>query len=95
MGPASVDLAPAPSKGFGCLPRGRNALLHLVVRRGRSAPLLVSMVGDDPAGDLLLQSLRALHLTTRGVTRCTGAATPTACVVFDLQGEVGIAARWQ
>ena len=52
------------------------------------APLLISAVGDDIAGRVLIDAWRALGADTRGVRVCTGASTPVVATVLDHDGEV-------
>lgn len=56
---------------------------------GVPLPLLLSVVGDDIAGDALLQhwqsAVRAPH---RGITRVAGASTPVVSILLDSAGEV-------
>ena len=52
------------------------------------APLLISAVGDDVAGRVLIDAWRALGGDTRGVRVCTGASTPVVATVLDHDGEV-------
>ena len=69
---------------------GRNiaeGLARLVGDAG-PAPLLISAVGDDVAGRVLIDAWRALGGDTRGVRVCTGASTPVVATVLDHDGEV-------
>lgn len=69
---------------------GRNiaeGLARLVGDAG-PAPLLISAVGDDVAGRVLIDAWRALGADTRGVRVCTGASTPVVATVLDHDGEV-------
>jgi sugar/nucleoside kinase (ribokinase family) len=69
---------------------GRNiaeGLARLVGDAG-PAPLLISAVGDDIAGRVLIDAWRALGADTRGVRVCTGASTPVVATVLDHDGEV-------
>ena len=46
-------------------------------------PFLVSAVGDDAAGSLLLAQLAGQGLSTQGVLRCRNAATPCVSLILD------------
>ncbi|XP_024522155.1 uncharacterized protein LOC112343241 [Selaginella moellendorffii] len=49
---------------------------------------LISIVGDDIAGNALVDHWKSLGLTTNGIRRCCGAATPVISIAFDTTGEV-------
>lgn len=61
------------------------ALLNPRTSRCRTAapPFLVSAVGDDAAGSLLLAQLAGQGLSTQGVLRCRDAATPCVSIILD------------
>lgn len=52
------------------------------------APFLISVVGQDMAGDVLLAHWQSLGLETDGIRRCLGAATPVVSAIFDADGEL-------
>lgn len=53
------------------------------------APLLLSAVGDDGAGDELLEACRDLGIATQYVRRVAGIATDRYVAIEDAQGLVG------
>ena len=46
-------------------------------------PLLISVLGEDQAGDILLRQWQSYGLPTQGIHRVAGASTPCVSVVFD------------
>ncbi|KAK9821751.1 hypothetical protein WJX81_002966 [Elliptochloris bilobata] len=66
-------------------------IAHSLALLTRKAPFLVSAVGDDAAGSLLLNQLTAQGLPTHGIHRCHNAVTPCVSIVFDRGGEVAAA----
>ncbi|CAK9262133.1 unnamed protein product [Sphagnum jensenii] len=56
-----------------------------------TCPLLISVVGEDFAGDSLLSHWKSLGLSIAGIRRCRGATTPVVSAVFDINGEVASA----
>eukprot|EP00873_Tetraselmis_striata_P029045 jgi/Tetstr1/449309/TSEL_003824.t1 len=71
---------------------GRNIAECVAALTGGKAPppLLISAVGDDPAGHFLRNHLRSLGMPDRGI-RHSALSTPCVAVVFDETGEVGAA----
>jgi receptor expression-enhancing protein 5/6 len=79
---------------------GRNIAEGLVraLPSGAPAPFLISAVGDDLAGNALLDAWKALGISSArqlvsadGVRVCAGASTPTVAAVLDAGGEVAAA----
>ncbi|KAF3790684.1 Pseudouridine kinase [Nymphaea thermarum] len=56
-----------------------------------SKPFIISIVGTDVAGDTLLEHWKSLGLSTEGILRCEGIATPVVSNIFDLKGEIAAA----
>ncbi|XP_024395996.1 pseudouridine kinase [Physcomitrium patens] len=56
-----------------------------------SLPFLISVVGDDVAGESMLKHWKSLGLSTAGIRTCKGARTPVVSAVFDNQGELAAA----
>ncbi|CAL8467484.1 g7022 [Coccomyxa elongata] len=56
--------------------------------RARLRPILVSVLGQDQAGDMLLAHLQSLGLLTHAIHRIPGASTPSVSIIFDKGGEV-------
>ncbi|CAN6450602.1 unnamed protein product [Victoria cruziana] len=54
-------------------------------------PFIISIVGTDVAGDMLLEHWVTLGLSTEGILRCEGIATPVVSNIFDLKGEIAAA----
>lgn len=67
----------------------RNALHSLGERdfteyaRASLQPLLISVLGRDQAGDVLLRQWQSYGLPTHGIHRIAGASTPCVSIVFD------------
>ena len=56
---------------------------------GVPLPLLLSVVGDDIAGDALLQHWQsAVRSPHRCISRIAGVSTPVVSILFDSAGEV-------
>lgn len=68
---------------------GRN-VAECLARLGQK-PFLISVVGDDMAGDSLRAHWRSLGLSLDGVRECAGISTPVVSAVFDRRGEVAAA----
>ncbi|KAK9909674.1 hypothetical protein WJX75_005922 [Coccomyxa subellipsoidea] len=56
--------------------------------RERLRPLLVSVLGHDHAGDMLLAHMHSLGLPTHAIHRVPGASTPSVSIIFDNSGEL-------
>ncbi|KAG0567638.1 hypothetical protein KC19_7G150400 [Ceratodon purpureus] len=54
-------------------------------------PFLISVIGDDVAGESMLNHWKSLGLSVEGIRRCTGITTPVVSAVFDKQGELAAA----
>ncbi|BBN07462.1 hypothetical protein MPTK1_4g03940 [Marchantia polymorpha subsp. ruderalis] len=54
-------------------------------------PFLISVVGDDFAGNLLIDHWRSLGLPVNGIRVCVGISTPVISAVFDRTGELAAA----
>lgn len=54
-------------------------------------PFLISVVGHDMAGDLLLSHWKSAGLPTEGIQRCQDVATPTVSNIYDINGELATA----
>ncbi|XP_042492078.1 pseudouridine kinase isoform X2 [Macadamia integrifolia] len=54
-------------------------------------PFMISAVGPDMAGNLLLEHWESVGLSTEGILRCQGIETPVVCNVFDANGELAAA----
>ncbi|CAM6114565.1 unnamed protein product [Calypogeia fissa] len=54
-------------------------------------PFLISVVGDDMAGDSLIAHWRSLGLSVDGIRKCVGISTPVVSAVFDTGGELAAA----
>lgn len=99
IGAAIVDIPLAPvgpevfSRGSTPLARiamgaGGDALNEAVaLARLGHAPLLVSVVGEDPAGDFVLKTLSDAGVDARGVVREAGLDTGINVVLVDAAGE--------
>lgn len=57
----------------------------------RTHPFLISVVGDDVAGESMLSHWKSLGLSIEGIRRCKGTTTPVVSAVFDKQGELAAA----
>lgn len=55
----------------------------LAERRAGLLPLLISAVGQDAAGDLLLSQWRQLGLDTQAIHSLPGLRTPSVSIIFD------------
>lgn len=53
-----------------------------------SPSLLISVVGEDAAGDALLSRWTSLGLPTYGILRCPEVSTPVVSAVLDFSGEL-------
>ncbi|KAL2344697.1 hypothetical protein Fmac_005982 [Flemingia macrophylla] len=51
-------------------------------------PYMISALGFDMAGDLLLKQWRSAGLTTEGILKDKDIETPVVCNIFDVNGEV-------
>jgi sugar/nucleoside kinase (ribokinase family) len=51
--------------------------------RGRCEPLLVSVVGNDPAGEAILSHWRSLGLSSRGIVQMDDIVTPAVVYCFN------------
>ncbi|GBG78668.1 hypothetical protein CBR_g27891 [Chara braunii] len=51
-------------------------------------PFLISVVGDDPAGDTLVSYWESCGLSTRGILRVKGKSTPVVSALLDKGGEI-------
>ncbi|XP_072992333.1 pseudouridine kinase isoform X2 [Typha latifolia] len=56
-----------------------------------SKPFMISVVGQDMAGDLLLRYWKSAGLSTEGILQLPGATTPVVSNVFDCSGELAAA----
>ncbi|XP_072972516.1 pseudouridine kinase [Typha angustifolia] len=56
-----------------------------------SKPFMISIVGQDMAGDLLLRYWKSAGLSTEGILQLPGATTPVVSNVFDCSGELAAA----
>jgi len=54
-------------------------------------PFLISVVGDDVAGEGMVSHWKSLGLSVEGIRRCKGTTTPVVSAVFDKQGELAAA----
>uniref|UniRef100_A0A1D1XK61 Pseudouridine kinase n=1 Tax=Anthurium amnicola TaxID=1678845 RepID=A0A1D1XK61_9ARAE len=52
-----------------------------------SNPFLISAVGVDLAGDLLLEYWNFIRLSTDGILKCPSISTPVVSNIFDMSGE--------
>ncbi|KAL0023079.1 hypothetical protein WJX79_010274 [Trebouxia sp. C0005] len=53
-----------------------------------NAPMLISIIGQDSAGDLLLQHWQSLKLPCNGILRKGGVSTPMTSYIFNQGGDV-------
>lgn len=51
-------------------------------------PFLISVIGQDMAGDILLAHWQSLDLLTDGIRQCPGITTPVVSAIFDGKGEL-------
>lgn len=51
--------------------------------RPEHAPMLISIIGNDSAGDLLLQHWQSLKLPSSGILRKAGVTTPMTSYIFN------------
>ncbi|KAK9108811.1 hypothetical protein Sjap_016871 [Stephania japonica] len=51
-------------------------------------PFMISVIGVDMAGNLLLEHWKSAGLVTEGIRRCQDVGTPTVINMFDFNGEV-------
>ncbi|XP_020104787.1 uncharacterized protein LOC109721541 isoform X1 [Ananas comosus] len=56
-----------------------------------SKPFMISVVGDDVAGDLLMRYWKTARLPTEGIQQLPGIITPAASLIFDCNGELAAA----
>ncbi|KAH9304894.1 hypothetical protein KI387_009298, partial [Taxus chinensis] len=54
-------------------------------------PFIISVVGKDMAGNLLLDHWKSLGLSIDGIRRCDDIATPIVSNIFDSEGELSAA----
>ena len=64
--------------------------MRLAGRRAGLLPLLISAVGQDAAGDLLLAQWQQLGLSTEATHTMPGLRTPSVSIIFD-SGEQTLA----
>ena len=57
--------------------------MRLAACRAGLLPLLISTVGQDGAGDLLMSQWKQLGLSTQGIRIIPGLRTPTVSIIFD------------
>ncbi|DBB09048.1 TPA: hypothetical protein ACH3X3_007672 [Trebouxia sp. C0006] len=53
-----------------------------------NAPMLISVIGQDSSGDLLLQHWQSLQLPCNGILRRGGVSTPMTSYIFNQGGDV-------
>ncbi|XP_058069077.1 LOW QUALITY PROTEIN: pseudouridine kinase [Magnolia sinica] len=51
-------------------------------------PYMISVVGLDMAGDLLLEHWKSSRLPIEGIRKCQDAVTPVVSIIFDSHGEL-------
>ncbi|MEW5300073.1 MAG: hypothetical protein WDW36_003030 [Sanguina aurantia] len=68
--------------------KGAAAAARLCSAPAAEIPSFISMVGDDPAGHMLMASLQKLRLDSSGVLMLPGVATSVVAAVMDKAGEV-------
>uniref|UniRef100_A0A7N0T1L7 Carbohydrate kinase PfkB domain-containing protein n=1 Tax=Kalanchoe fedtschenkoi TaxID=63787 RepID=A0A7N0T1L7_KALFE len=68
---------------------GRN-VAECVSKLG-AKPFMISTVGQDPAGNLLLEHWTSVGLSTQGIQRRHDVGTAVICNIFDLDGELASA----
>ncbi|ERN17543.1 uncharacterized protein LOC18445888 isoform X2 [Amborella trichopoda] len=56
-----------------------------------SRPFIISVVGNDMAGDSMLEHWKSLGLSIEGIRRCSDIVTPIVSNIFDLGGELSAA----
>ncbi|XP_077216055.1 pfkB-like carbohydrate kinase family protein isoform X2 [Tasmannia lanceolata] len=56
-----------------------------------SKPFIISVVGLDMAGDILLEHWKSSGLSTEGIQKCNDIATPVVSNIFDANGELAAA----
>ncbi|BDA42876.1 probable pseudouridine kinase at N-terminal half [Coccomyxa sp. Obi] len=71
-----------------CLALLCNSDLLPASARARLRPILVSVLGQDQAGNMLLAHLQSMGLLTHAIHRIPGASTPSVSIIFDKGGEV-------
>lgn len=54
-------------------------------------PFIISVVGEDMAGDSLVDHWKSLGLSIDGIRRCNNVATPVVSNIFDSAGEIAAA----
>ncbi|XP_043713688.1 pseudouridine kinase isoform X2 [Telopea speciosissima] len=54
-------------------------------------PFMISAIGPDMAGNLLLEHWESVGLCTEGILKGQGIETPVVCNVFDVNGELAAA----
>ncbi|KAG5247746.1 pentatricopeptide repeat-containing protein [Salix suchowensis] len=54
-------------------------------------PYMISALGNDMAGKLLLEHWNSASLSTEGIMKHQGIKTPTICNIFDTEGELAAA----
>ncbi len=59
----------------------------ILFNRPENVPMLISIVGQDSAGDLLLQHWQSLQLPCDGILRKGGVSTPMTSYIFN-QGKL-------
>ncbi|KAG6556246.1 hypothetical protein Mapa_002187 [Marchantia paleacea] len=88
--PVSHDIQPGTTTpGEVCYVRGgvgRN--IAECMAKLDTEPFLISVVGDDLAGNLLIEHWRSHGLPVNGIRVCVGTSTPVISAVFDRTGEL-------
>lgn len=57
----------------------------------RVKPFIISVVGEDMAGNTLLDNCKSLGLSIDGIRKCNNVATPVVSNIFDNSGEIATA----
>ena len=88
----TADAGKFEARAYRCNPAGlaaNAALAAHALRDGRASPTvrLVSAVGDDAVGNVLMQALSDAGLDGRFIARVAGASTPVSSVLVDACGE--------
>ncbi|ONK59839.1 uncharacterized protein A4U43_C08F11490 [Asparagus officinalis] len=102
IGGMVLDVHAKPHKGKDAIPGttapGMVKLIHGGVARNvaecmsklETKPFIVSVVGMDPAGEILSKHWESAGLSTEGILKTRSAATPAVSNTFDYRGELAV-----